>query len=410
MIKKLRIKLILVSMLSLLAVLLAIVGGINLMNVHRMIGEADGVLDILAENDGRLPMQEEFAEPENGPEYASPEVPYESRYFYVLLDEEAGVIATNIEKIAAVNQETAVEYAQAALDSGADRGFVGEYRYTVQEEDSGIRISFLDCGRRIGMCRVFALNSLWISLLGMLAVFLMMMMMLASGRIIKPVSDSYEKQKQFITDAGHEIKTPLAIIDADAGLIEMENGPNEWLRDIQTQVRRLTGLTNDLIYLARTEEAQGRQEMLDFPLSDMVEEQICSFQALAIQNNRKFVSHIQPMLTLHGDEKMISQLVSILLDNAVKYSDAGGEIRVMLEKQGRTVHLSVFNTVESISQRELEHLFDRFYRTDRSRNSKTGGYGIGLSIASAVAAAHKGKILASSRDGHSLLITVILPA
>ena len=396
MIKKLRIKLILVSMLSLLAVLLAIVGGINLMNVHRMIGEADGVLDILAENDGRLPMQEEFAEPENGPEYASPEVPYESRYFYVLLDEEAGVIATNIEKIAAVDQETAVEYAQAALDSGADRGFVGEYRYTVQEEDSGIRISFL------------ALNSLWISLLGMLAVFLLMM--LASGRIIKPVSDSYEKQKQFITDAGHEIKTPLAIIDADAGLIEMENGPNEWLRDIQTQVRRLTGLTNDLIYLARTEEAQGRQEMLDFPLSDMVEEQICSFQALAIQNNRKFVSHIQPVLTLHGDEKMISQLVSILLDNAVKYSDAGGEIRVMLEKQGRTVHLSVFNTVESISPQELEHLFDRFYRTDRSRNSKTGGYGIGLSIASAVAAAHKGKILASSRDGHSLLITVILPA
>lgn len=408
MIKKLRIKLILVSMLSLLAVLLAIVGGINLMNVHRMIGEADGVLDILAENDGRLPMQEEFAEPENGPEYASPEVPYESRYFYVLLDEEAGVIATNIEKIAAVDQETAVEYAQAALDRGADRGFVGEYRYTVQEEDSGIRISFLDCGRRIGMCRVFALNSLWISLLGMLAVFLLMM--LASGRIIKPVSDSYEKQKQFITDAGHEIKTPLAIIDADAGLIEMENGPNEWLRDIQTQVRRLTGLTNDLIYLARTEEAQGRQEMLDFPLSDMMEEQICSFQALAIQNNRKFVSHIQPMLTLHGDEKMISQLVSILLDNAVKYSDAGGEIRVMLEKQGRTVHLSVFNTVESISPQELAHLFDRFYRTDRSRNSKTGGYGIGLSIASAVAAAHKGKILASSRDGHSLLITVILPA
>lgn len=255
MIKKLRIKLILVSMLSLLAVLLAIVGGINLMNVHRMIGEADGVLDILAENDGRLPMQEEFAEPENGPEYASPEVPYESRYFYVLLDEEADVIATNIEKIAAVDQETAVEYAQAALDSGADRGFVGEYRYTMQEEDSGIRISFLDCGRRIGMCRVFALNSLWISLLGMLAVFLLMM--LASGRIIKPVSDSYERQKQFITDAGHEIKTPLAIIDADAGLIEMENGPNEWLRDIQTQVRRLTGLTNDLIYLARTEEAQG---------------------------------------------------------------------------------------------------------------------------------------------------------
>ena len=115
------------------------------------------------------------------------------------------------------------------------------------------------------------------------------------------------------------------------------------------------------------------------------------------------------MLTLHGDEKMIGQLVSILLDNAVKYADEGGEIHVMLERQGRAVHLSVFNTVESISQQEISRLFDRFYRTDRSRNSKTGGYGIGLSIASAVAAAHRGKILASSRDGRSLLITVILP-
>lgn len=408
MIKKLRIKLILVSMLSLLVVLLVIVGSINLLNVHRMVDEADGVLDILAKHDGRLPMQEEFTDLEDSPTYTSPEVPYESRYFFVLLDENEGVIATNIERIAAVDQETAVEYAQVALDSEKDRGFVGEYRYTVQEEDDGVRISFLDCGRRISMCRAFALNSLWISLLGMLAVFLLMM--LASGRIIKPVSDSYEKQKQFITDAGHEIKTPLAIIDADAGLIEIENGSNEWLKDIQTQVRRLTGLTNDLIYLARMEEGQGQQEIINFPLSDVVEEQVRSFQALAIQKNRKFVSHIQPMLTLHGDEKMISQLVSILLDNAIKYSDTGGEIRVMLEKQGRAVHLSVLNTVESINQQELAHLFDRFYRTDRSRNSKTGGYGIGLSIASAVAAAHKGKILATSRDGHSLLITVILSA
>lgn len=328
-------------------------------------------------------------------------------YFFVLLDADGGVIATNIERIAAVDQQTAITYAQSALDSGSNRGFVGEYRYTIQQEGEDIRISFLDCGRRISMCRVFAFNSLWISLLGLLAVFLLMM--LISGRIIKPVLDSYEKQKQFITDAGHEIKTPLAIIDADAGLIEMESGTNEWLQDIQTQVKRLTGLTNDLIYLARTEEAQDQQEMLDFPLSDMVEDLIRSFQALAIQKDRQFVSHIQPMLTLHGDEKMISQLVSILLDNAVQYSDDGGEIRVMLERQGKAVHFSVFNTVESISQQELSHLFDRFYRTDRSRNSQTGGYGIGLSIASAVVAAHKGKILASSRDGHSLLVTVILP-
>ena len=182
MIKKLRIKLILVSMLSLLAVLVAIIGSINLMNIRRMISEADSVLDILAENDGRLPMQEEFTDPEAGPEYVSPEVPYESRYFFVLLDADGGVIATNIERIAAVDQQTAITYAQSALDSGSNRGFVGEYRYTIQQEGEDIRISFLDCGRRISMCRVFAFNSLWISLLGLLAVFLLMM--LISGRCL----------------------------------------------------------------------------------------------------------------------------------------------------------------------------------------------------------------------------------
>ena len=407
MIKKLRIKLTLVSMLSLLLVLLVIVGSINLLNVRRMVAEADALLDIVSANDGRLPRQDEISDWEGGPAYSSPEVPYESRYFFVLLDADGSVLDADTGQIAAVDQDTAAAYAQTAAASGHIRGFVGAYRYIVQQEEDGVRVSFLDCGRRIDMCRSFALSSLWISILGLMAVFVLVM--LASGRIIRPVAESYEKQKQFITDAGHEIKTPLAIIDADAGLIEMENGTNGWLQDIQTQVKRLTGLTNDLIYLARTEEAQGQVEMIDFPLSDMVEEQVHSFQALAVQKNKRFVSHIQPMLTLHGDEKMIGQLVSILLDNAGKYADEGGEIRVMLERQGRAVHLSVFNTVESISQQEISRLFDRFYRTDRSRNSKTGGYGIGLSIASAVAAAHRGKILASSRDGRSLLITVILP-
>ena len=150
MIKKLRIKLILVSMLSLLAVLVAIIGSINLMNIRRMISEADSVLDILAENDGRLPMQEEFTDPEAGPEYVSPEVPYESRYFFVLLDADGGVIATNIERIAAVDQQTAITYAQSALDSGSNRGFVGEY--SRRERISGSAFSTADAGSACAAC------------------------------------------------------------------------------------------------------------------------------------------------------------------------------------------------------------------------------------------------------------------
>ena len=407
MIKKLRIKLILVSMLSLLAVLVAIIGSINLMNIRRMISEADSVLDILAENDGRLPMQEEFTDPEAGPEYVSPEVPYESRYFFVLLDADGGVIATNIERIAAVDQQTAITYAQSALDSGSNRGFVGEYRYTIQQEGEDIRISFLDCGRRISMCRVFAFNSLWISLLGLLAVFLLMM--LISGRIIKPVLDSYEKQKQFITDAGHEIKTPVTIIDADAEVLAMELGENEWLRDIQTQSRRLADLTSDLIYLARIEELQDQLPMIEFPFSDLVSELAQSFQALASAQGKSLAIDVEPMLTLRGDEKSLRQLVSILLDNALKYSDAGSDISVSLHQQERHLCLKVCNATHSIDPRDLEHIFDRFYRADPSRNSQSGGYGIGLSIASAVVSAHKGKISASAPDENTLHITVLLP-
>lgn len=408
MIKKLRIKLILASMFSLVLVLFVIVGGINVLNIFQMIERADMVLDILENHEGQLPKLDTLLDEEGDHAYTSPEVPYESRYFSVLLTEDGVALATDTEQIAAVDREDAIDFAQDVLLLGKDRGFVDDYRYTVREESNGIRISFLDCGRWMDTCRGFLLSSLCISLLGLAAV--LVLITLLSSRIVKPVSDSYEKQKRFITDAGHEIKTPLAIIDADAGLIESESGKSEWLDDIQLQVRRLTELTNDLIYLAKMEESRDQLILIDFPISDLVEESVHSFQALAKKQNKTFRSQIQPLLSFHGDAKSIGQLVSILLDNAVKYSEENGEIAVRLEKQGRTIRLSVFNTTPSIAKSDLNHLFDRFYRTDKSRNSQTGGYGIGLSIASAVVAAHKGKITASSKDGKSLEITVTLPA
>ena len=158
------------------------------------------------------------------------------------------------------------------------------------------------------------------------------------------------------------------------------------------------------------EEEQPRLQLIEFPLSDVVEEMVQSFAAPAQSQGKELSVTIQPMLSCTGDEKAIRQLVSILLDNALKYSPAGGRLAVKLEKQGRSIALTVSNTAAQLLDRDkLPHLFDRFYRTDQSRNSQTGGYGLGLSLARSIVLAHRGKIRAESADGNSLVITVNLP-
>ena len=191
----------------------------------------------------------------------------------------------------------------------------------------------------------------------------------------------------------------------------MECGENQWISDIRRQAQRLTGLTNDLIYLSRMEEEQPKLQLIEFPLSDVAEEMAQSFHALARSQEKEFSLHIQPMLSYTGDEKAIRQLLSILLDNALKYSPAGGQLELRLEKQGRTLLLTVSNTsAQPIEPGKLPHLFDRFYRTDQSRSSQTGGYGLGLSIARSIVLAHKGKIRAESPDGRTLTFVIHLPA
>ena len=238
---------------------------------------------------------------------------------------------------------------------------------------------------------------------------MLLLMIFFSGKIVKPFLEAYQKQKQFITNAGHELKTPLTIIDADLEILQMDFGENEWIEDIKGQSKRLADLTNQLILLSRMEEGEMQFQMIEFPFSDRVEETVLSFQNVAKTKNQSFHTQIEPMLSLIGDEKSLGQLVTILLENAVKYTPEHGHISVTLEKQKNTLCLQVYNTVDFIAKEKLAHLFDRFYRTDESRNSQTGGYGLGLSIAQAIVKAHNGKISASTKDEKSLLITVSLP-
>lgn len=407
MIRKLRRRFIVASMLSLFTVLLVIMSLIGVINYNHIIKRADNTLKILSDNNGRFPKinkEEQFLNPNKRDNL---EIPYESRYFSVVVNEGEIVISVDTGRVAAINSSTAIDYALKALDTRKESGFLEDYRYKINSTDDGIRIIFLDVGRQLDTFRTFIISAMIISAVSIMIVFILIW--LTSEKIIKPVSESYEKQKRFITDAGHEIKTPLTIINADAQILEMDIGENEWLQDIQNQTKRLTDLSNDLTILARMDEEQINVPMIDFPISDLVEEISQSFSARAKVEEKGFNSKIEPMISFKGDEKSIRQLLSILLDNALKYTDKNGNIDIELNKNSKNINLTVKNTTEFISKDSIEHLFDRFYRTDKSRNSKTGGYGLGLSIAMAIVIAHKGKIQAITEDEKSLSIQVKLP-
>lgn len=408
MIRKLRTRLVVVCMLSLLLVIAVILGVVLATSYQGVVSDADRVLALLAENEGEFPvLKEDFDWEALGPRRQSQELGYEIRYFSVLLDETGAVVETDTGQIAAVDEETAVDYAVQILAQDTQAGFLKDYRYLISQEGTDTRVIFLDCGASMVAFRSTLFTSLWVAAVGLAAV--LFLILLFSRRLVRPLILGYEKQKRFITDAGHEIKTPIAIIQADSEVLALESGENEWIQDIQHQIRRLSSLTNDLIYLSRMEEDQGRGKFLPLSLSQVVTETAQAFQTMAKSQNKSFTIDVQPGLAMEGEEKALGQLVSVLLDNALKYAPEGGEIALALARQGKYFRLTVENTAQGITKELLENLFDRFYRGGVSRDSSQGGYGIGLSIARAVVQAHRGKISAAAKGEDKLLIAVLLP-
>lgn len=409
MIKRLKAKFIVLAMSALFILLCIIVAGMNVINYNAVIHEADATLSILSQNQGTFPEWNSFPHFFPPKDFSS-ELPHESRYFSVLFDSTFHLIYTDTAKISSVTPQQALGYAQTVLQQENSQGFIDEFRFLCYAEKNDIRIIFLDCGRKLDSFKTFLYASSGMALAGLSIAFFVFLFF--SGRILRPISESYEKQMQFITDAGHEMKTPLTIINANVDVLEMELGTdNECLEDIQTQAKRLTALTNDLVLLARMEETDLSVQMIDFPLSEVVSDTALSFRTLAQTQDLSFLCDIQPTLTMKGNSKAIEKLVMILMDNALKYSPIGGTVSLTLAQHMKQFCLTVSNTSEaSISKEQLAHVFDRFYRTDASRNSETGGHGIGLSIAKAIVSTHNGKIQALSPDEHTFQIIVSLPA
>lgn len=403
MIRQLRRKFILISMCSVAAVLLILMAGINIVNAVRVDDNADELLSLLTEHQGSFPPT--TIVPHRGQRPFSAETPFETRYFSVVLNSSGQAVRINTASIAAVTEEAAVRYAQVAAARNRDEGYMGVYKYKRVAASNGTLYLFLDRERELSTLRSFFLSSLYISLGGLAAVFLLIVLL--SRRVIRPIAESYEKQKRFITDASHELKTPLTIIDANTEVLELEHGENEWTASIKNQVGRLASLTDSLTALCRMEETGNTQHTVDFSLSDAVREALEPFEAPATQCGKKLCVDVEDGITLHGDERAIRQLVSLLADNAVKYAAEGGCIRFSLKQQGKHPVLQCYNPVDTIEPGNQEHLFERFYRGDPSRSSEVSGSGIGLSIAKAIVTSMNGHITAHSADGHSLCITAV---
>ena len=479
MIKKLKIRFIVLAMVSLAVLLSVIVAGMNIINYRKVVNDADTRIEVLEENSGRLlggrggnmhqPFTEGFGNAADNDAYSydmddsefgdvydfddsfdmdeddspffgrggpggpsmSRDEAEESRFFIVTLNSDGQVSRTDVERISSVDTAEAGEMAQKALVSGKDEGFIGEFRYSVDEEESFTRVTFLDCGRVLESFRDFLKASILMSLIGLLIVFAVICYF--AERIVRPVAESYEKQKRFITDAGHEIKTPLAIIKANIDLMDMELDKKrinrgelrENLGDIDDQVDRLTGLTNDLVYLSRMEEADSSLVMTEVPLSDIVAETAASFEPLAEEQGKAIGTDIDPMISVQGSTKELEKLLTIIIENAIKYSippreiDCGEEedgmpappvINISLHKEGKDAVIEVRNETEAeLTNEQLSHVFERFYRMDSSRNSQTGGHGIGLSMANAIVNAHGGRISAKTASGHDFIVTAAIP-
>lgn len=426
MIRELRKKFILIAMLSTLVVLTSIMGTVNVSGYLKMAARADDMTSVLGKNNGEFPGNgKEEMEPvrnENHPDTAdgqkenifeaeasgkfSPEAPYETRYFTVTLDDGGEISSCDLKHIAAVDEDMALEYGKAVSQKKSDTGFCGIYRYRVIQDNGQTVYVFLDCAREISGFRITAVSSIVMSFLGLAAVLVLVVFF--SQIVFRPVEESIRKQKQFITDASHELKTPLTIIDANTEVIEMETGETQWTKSTRKQIQRLSGLVQQLVTLNRLDENRDTGEKTEFSASDAVLETVQPYEAPVRTGGKEMEQLVEEGILFTGNEREFRQLVGILVDNAVKYTPEGGKIRITFKKKGRKCWLEMFNDTDKIPVGKQDVLFERFYRLDRSRNSSTGGSGIGLSIAKAIVQAHKGKITAESPDGNTMKITVIL--
>lgn len=301
------------------------------------------------------------------------------------------------------SDETLLSYANEIMDGGSESGKTAGLTYLTAHKDGYTLVAFIDNTiMQGGMATVFR-NTLIFGGISVIAVFAASIFL--ARRIVAPLEESFQKQKQFISDAGHELKTPVSVVSANAELLSRQIGENQWLANIQYENERMGSLVKQLLELARTENVAPRTERVD--LSRVVSGELLPFESVAFEAGLRLTSDIADGVFVDGDTGGLKQLTAILIDNAIRHSEKGKEVAVSLKGERGHARLTVVNEGEAIPPEQQKHIFERFYRVDTARNDD-GHFGLGLAIAKAITESHRGRIGVSCGGGR-IEFTVLLP-
>ncbi|MDO4807511.1 MAG: HAMP domain-containing sensor histidine kinase [Coriobacteriales bacterium] len=405
-------KFITIAMASFAMVILFTGGMSALANQHSLRLQTSHVLDLIIQNDGTLP------NPSSQPHKMSAtdifdgiftETAYAARYFSVLYDKHGKVSQVNVSRIATVDEQEAIRYAGAAVEAYSksltvsllDLGIADTFYYRVAHLDGGETLAaFLDCSFQMQVNREVGFNTIFICLFGLAGSFVLVLVL--SKRAIRPEIENARKQKQFITNASHELKTPLSVIRANTEVIEMLQGESEWTKSTMAQVDRMDGLVQNLVMIARSAEHEDRGAMSEIDVSKVIVDTVGPYRAMARQEQKELVCNVAPDVLMVAEASAIQQLCTLLVDNAIKYCDPEGTVEVELSQPKRgKVTLVVKNSFAQGKKAEFNRYFERFYRDDEA-HSDAGGYGIGLSVAESICTRYGGTIRATWKGGMAI--------
>lgn len=302
--------------------------------------------------------------------------------------------------------DTIYYIATALTESGETSGLYNNMMFEVTKDDLSTVVVIIDMTNDMSLMRSLFTMSVTIIIFSLIFVFIFTYFL--SKWAIKPVATAFENQQRFISDASHELKTPLTVISANADVLETEIGENKWLDNIKSQSEVMSGLVLDLLDLAKLDETKEEMLKAQFDLSSVVLSKSLEFECTAFEAGKVFEQDIQSDIIYYGNEDAVKHLITILIDNAIKHSNENGLIRVTLTEEGGKKTFQVYNTGNSIKNSEKDKIFNRFYRSDESRNRATGGYGLGLSIAKSIVDSHDGTITVDGEEGKWVSFTVTL--
>jgi len=365
--------------------------------------QADGMTLIISLNNGDVPLYTEYKQRnfQNKTDYHiafDEESVFKTRYFVVDFDAAGQPVRADVDHVAVVDEDMAKQMAAAVLARKRTVGYEKKYRYRVVMQENGGQVIFLNCKENDSNLRTI------LSIVCLVSVVFVVMITLifsfCSSLALRPFEENSRRQKQFVTNASHELKTPLAIISANAEVLQYKNGGDEWTKNIVDQTKHMGSLINQLLTLSKMEEFSESLIMENLDFSTLVRETVDNFQEVADRRQVSLELDVTQGIEFNGNREQLTQVVSILTENAAKYVTEGGTIRVSLSRSGRYAVLKIFNTADMAKNADLSRLFERFYRSDSSRSSETGGHGIGLSIAKKIVNAHNGSIEAKQvQDG-----------